>query len=924
MGRVAAGKGCAKRGPMERNLFRYILVHSKSDQVLIFGIALLSQLFYFVSLDLPKTIINVIQGKGFLSPDSKQRVLDWTFEPAAWLRGLGLPEEVTVFPGVELDQLTYLWVLSFIFLVFVFINGGFKYLINTMKGRLGERMLRRLRFELVDRVLRFPIPYLRRMKQAEIATMIKDEVEPLGGFIGDAIVQPVYLGGQAITALLFIMVQSLWLGMLAFSIVLAQAFIIPKLRVRVLILGKQRQITARQLAGRVAELVDGAGEVHAHDTSNYERADISDRLGLIYRIRFEIYQRKFAVKFLNNFLAQLTPFLFYLIGGYLALRGGGIDVGGLVAALIAYKDLPGPIKELIDWDQQRTDVQIKYDQVIEQFAPGELLDPRLQEPDAEETFSVNGRLAVSNLVVAEDGRTRALDGANFTLDLPRRVAVIGPSGGGKEALGIALARLIRPAAGRIALNDQDWAELPEAVTGRRMTYVPQDAFIFPGTVRDNLLYGVKHRPVRPRERDAQTEAAWAKAVAEARRAGNPDLDPQADWIDYAALGVEGPEGVDKCLIAALRRVDMEDEVYHLGLVGTIDPEREPDLARRVLEARASLMRRLADSDLGRLVEPFHPDRYNNNASLAENLLFGTPVGPTFDPDRLPENPYMAEIIREAGIGEDLLAMGLKIAETMVELFADLPPGHPFFEQFSFISAESLPDFQTIVQRVANQGADQLEPMDRAKLLALPFKYVEARHRLGLIAEDRQARLIQARRLFAENLPPSLRGTVEFFDPERYNAASTLQDNILFGRLVYGQAQAASRIGALITEVLDSTGLRGAVTAIGLQFQVGIGGKRLSASQRQKLALARALVKRPDFLGIGEATAVMDVPTQNRVMTAVLNEFENRALFWVLHRASLARQFDHVLVVSGGRVVEHGTPQALDRPGSAFADLARED
>ncbi|HEX6101429.1 MAG TPA: ATP-binding cassette domain-containing protein [Alphaproteobacteria bacterium] len=909
---------------MERNLFRYILIHSKTDQVIIFFVALVSQVFYFISLDLPKTIINVIQGKGFPSPDARQRVLDLSFNTPGWLRGMGLPEKVTLFGGFELDQLSYLWALSLIFLVFVFINGGFKYQINTMKGRLGERMLRRLRFELVDRVLRFPLPYLRRMKQAEIATMIKDEVEPLGGFIGDAIVQPVYLGGQAITALIFIMVQSFWLGLLALGIVLAQAFIIPKLRVRVLILGKQRQLTARQLAGRVAELVDGAIEVHAHDTSNYERADIAARLGLIYRIRFEIYQRKFAVKFLNNFLAQLTPFLFYLIGGYLALRGGGIDVGGLVAALIAYKDLPGPIKELIDWDQQRTDVQIKYDQVIEQFAPGQLLDPELQAPGADIPFSVQGTLNVSNVVVTEDGRTRALDSVNFSLDLPRRVAIVGPSGGGKEALGMTLARLVHPTAGRISLGELDWAALPESITGRRMSYVPQDAFIFPGTVRENLLYGVKHRPVRPRPLDAQTEAARAKAVAEARRAGNPEDDPEDDWIDYEAIGVSGPEELDKSLIGALRRVDMEDEVYHLGLVGAIDPEREPDLARRVLEARATLLRRLAESDLGRLVEPFHPERYNNNASLAENLLFGTPVGATFDPDRLPENPYMAEVIRAAGIGDDLMAMGLKIAETMVELFADLPPGHPFFEQFSFISAESLPEYQTILQRIAKQGVESMDANDRARLLALPFKYVEARHRLGLITPERQERLIAARRLFARNLPDRLRGTVEFFDPERYNAASSLQDNILFGRLVYGQAQAASRIGALITEVLDSTGLRTAVTAIGLQFQVGVAGKRLSASQRQKLALARALVKRPDFLVIGEATAVMDGPTQNRVMSAVLAEFEGRALFWVLHRASLARQFDHVLVVRGGRVVEHGAPASLDRPDSSFAELARED
>jgi putative ABC transport system ATP-binding protein len=49
-------------------------------------------------------------------------------------------------------------------------------------------MLRRLRYELTDRVLRFPLIHFRKVKQAEVATMIKDEVEPLGGFIGDAFI----------------------------------------------------------------------------------------------------------------------------------------------------------------------------------------------------------------------------------------------------------------------------------------------------------------------------------------------------------------------------------------------------------------------------------------------------------------------------------------------------------------------------------------------------------------------------------------------------------------------------------------------------------------------------------------------------------------------------------------------------------------
>ena len=143
-------------------------------------------------------------------------------------------------------------------------------------------------------------------------------------------------------------------------------------------LGRERQLTARELAGRVGEIVDGISAIHINDTSNYERADIGSRLGRIFKIRYDIYQWKFFVKFLNNFIAQVTPFLFYAIGGYLALQGR-MDVGQLVAVIAAYKDLPSPIKDLIDWDQQRVDVQVKYTQVVEQFTVSDLLNPKLQE-----------------------------------------------------------------------------------------------------------------------------------------------------------------------------------------------------------------------------------------------------------------------------------------------------------------------------------------------------------------------------------------------------------------------------------------------------------------------------------------------------------------------------------------------------------------
>ncbi len=442
---------------MQISLFSYIWQHTKRQQLYILLIVLLSMPFYFLSLDLPKTIVNLpIQGKGFPAETSTQPFLQITTDC------FGFCEEMTLFGGFDLERWPYLVGLSLLFLALVCINGWFKFYINVYKGRLGERMLRRLRYELVDRVLRFPPGHFKRVKASEMATMVKDEVEPLGGFIGDAYVQPVFLGGQAITALVFILVQNLYLGLIAFFIVLLQALVIPRLRKRLLVLGKQRQLTARDLAGRVGEIVDGIQEIRVNDTSNWERADLSSRLGRIFFIRFELYNRKFFVKFLNNFLSQVTPFLFYLVGGWFALKGT-LDVGQLVAVIAAYKDLPSPIKELIDWDQQRQDVEIKYTQVIEQFAPDGMLPDGIQKPQRETPARIGGPIEVSRVSVTDDTGARLIETVSLSLQPGERVAAVGPVNAGGESLAEALVRLLIPTAGRIrvaGIDLQSASEVP--------------------------------------------------------------------------------------------------------------------------------------------------------------------------------------------------------------------------------------------------------------------------------------------------------------------------------------------------------------------------------------------------------------------------------------------------------------------------------
>jgi putative ABC transport system ATP-binding protein len=859
---------------LEPSVYRFILRHSLRQQIFLLFLTLASFPFLYYSLELPKTIVNrAIGGKHF-------------------------PQ---VFLGMSFDQIPYLLTLCGVFLALVFVNGGLKYYINTFKGQLGERMLRRFRYALYLRLLRFPPSYFHKTSSAQIIPMITTECEQLGGFIGDAFVLPVFQGGTLLTLIFFMFMQDPILGAAAVALYPIQGYIIPKLQFVVNQLGKRRIRTIRVVADRVQETAAGIAEIQANDTVKLHLSNFAHLMGTIYDIRFEIYRRKFFVKFLNNFIAQLTPFFFYAIGGYLVITGP-LSFGALVAVLAAYKDLASPWKELLDFYQNNQNSRITYDQIVEQFAPSNLVDAQILLAEPETIPHLSGELAVANLSLAGDDKSRLVDAVSFTLALDEHVAVIGQAGGGKDELALLLGRLAQPSSGRITAGGVDFASLPLAVVGRRIGYVDATPYLFTGTLRDNLLLGLRHRPVLPPSYSEEVAKIRAKELIEARRAGNIDFDIDADWIDYEGAGAVDAQELLVRIAEVLAELGFEEDVYAFGLRGRVDPAANPELAARLLEVT-------------NLVETYDPERFNTNATVAENLLFGTPIGPIFEFDALADNKYVRQVLDKVGLTDDLVQAGREVAATMVEIFADLPPDHEFFEQYSFISANDLPDFKTILGALDGGGGRTLTEEQRCKLLSLPLKLIAARHRLDVLDERMQQRLLEARRAFRADLPQDASDQIAFFDPAAYNAAGSLQDNILFGKVAHGESDATARVPAVLREVLDELALRPAVIDVGLDYNVGTAGSRLSLGQRQRAAIARAVLKRPDLMILNEATSALDGQAQAKVMEGLFGEFTGRCMVWVLHRASLARNFDRVLVMSAGKLQEQGRFAELDHKDS---------
>jgi putative ABC transport system ATP-binding protein len=869
---------------LDSSIYAYVLHYSLREQVYLVVVTLLSFPFLYYSLDLPKLIVNrAISGKDL---------------PAHFL-------------GWELKQIPYLILLCVIFLVLVLINGWFKLHLNVKKGQIGERMLRRLRYQLYERVLRFPLDHFDRTATGQVIAMMTGELEPVGGFIGDAFALPISQAGTLLTIFAFMFIQDPILGAAAVMLYPLQGYLIPKMQRIVRRLGRERVRKVRVLSDRIGETISARSEIRANDGAAYQLADISQRLGEIYDIRFEIYNRKFFIKFLNNMIGNLTPFLFFLIGGYFVINGE-LSFGALVAVLAAYKDLSSPWKELLDFYQNQQDVAIKYEQVIEQFHVPEMLDKRSLLEAPEQVEPVHGEITAVNLNVVDSDGIHLLEAVNFDFPLGTNVAIVGQGSSGRNLVPQLFARLVTPTSGRLCIGETDINTVPLAVTGRRIGYVGPITYLFSASVRDNLLLGLRHRPPKlPNE---------GRALEEASKSGNSEFDVAGEWIDYRQAGVADADALDARIAEVLQLVDLEEDIHLFGLRGRLDPARQPETAQRLLDARRVLADRLTGGGFAHLVERFDPDRYSTNSPVSLNLLFGTPIGPAFEGDALARNPYVKSVLDKLGLTHDLIEVGAGVARVMIELLAGLRPEHEFFEEFGFISADELPIFEGILKRMEMAGIQSLLQPPRERLLSLALKLVAARDPLDLLDEQMQERILHARRAFAEGLPQGLRGSVEFFDPQRYNAAAPVQENVLFGTVVRGELGGRERIQEAITEVLDELGLRRALIEVGLDYPVGTGGSRLSDAQRQKLAIAAALLKRPDLLALNDATAVLDGAAENLILERLKTEFAERTLVWSLARPRLAPAFDRVLVMEHGRLVDQGPPAELEKPGNALAPL----
>jgi ATP-binding cassette subfamily B protein len=109
---------------------------------------------------------------------------------------------------------------------------------------------------------------------------------------------------------------------------------------------------------------------------------------------------------------------------------------------------------------------------------------------------------------------------------------------------------------------------------------------------------------------------------------------------------------------------------------------------------------------------------------------------------------------------------------------------------------------------------------------------------------------------------------------------------------------------------------------GLDTVVGDRGHRLSGGEKQRLAIARLLLKGPGLIVLDEATAHLDSESEQALQRALDEALRDRSALVIAHRLSTVRHADQILVVDGGTVVERGTHHELVAAGGLYSELYR--
>lgn len=808
----------------------------------------------------------VLYGRGKL-----QALLLFTSVVMVFARVLPLEMQKRIInDAIQLRKVELLLIYCGIYLAAVILASGLKFLVNYLQSLIGQRAAAEMRKQLYHHILSLPLGFFRRTQPGMVVSSLMTELATAGDFIGVAVAVPfislMTLG--AVTGYL------LWLNpllaLISFSAYPFGIFLIPWLQKKANRANQERVDHSRDLASKIAESVSGIHEIQGNGAFRLENAKFDRMVDLLTDVRIRWNLFRFGIKVSNNFFSNLSPFIIFILGGYLAIQGQ-LELGALVAFLSAQEKLNDPWREMLDFYQGYQDARVTYQRTMQYFdaEPEFFLEPTGRPP-----FDLASNIEIRNLKFETETGVALLNDVTVSLKPGEHLALIGFSGSGKSTLALCVGQLYKYTGGSVLLGDREVAALTKKDVVENLGFVSQTPFIFEGTIEENLLYACRAR---------------ISGEEDSREGRLPDLDGMIEVLQQTGLFVD---------------------VLRLGLNTVLTANRsDEELASRIVRVRRHFQTRYG-KELSDDVEFIDESRYLYHSSLLENLLFGTPQRGGFAGKNVLKDPFFKAFFEQTDLTRPLMALGAALARQTIDIVGNLPHDEVFFAQ-SPIGAEEVADFKALLKRLKQSPLHDLSAEDREMLLDLALRFAPRKHKMAALPGSLERAILEGRLKLRERISRDDPTALSFYDVSQYMYSQTILNNILFGKTKSSSLQSQERINQSVIQLLIAEDLLEVILAIGMKFPVGSKGDKLSGGQRQKLAIARILLKDPKIIVLDEATSALDNNSQARIQSLLESRLKGRTtVLAVMHRLDIIKKYDKIAVMKTGKIIELGTYDEL--------------
>ncbi|MFD0290278.1 ABC transporter ATP-binding protein [Streptomyces sp. NPDC127118] len=406
--------------------------------------------------------------------------------------------------GVSQLALGAVWAASALALVVVLVQWAAQIGETRMTGRTGERVLYSLRLKIFAQLQRLGLDYYERELTGRIMTRMTTDVDALSTFLQTglvtAFVSVVTFFGIMVALLVldvqlalvvFATLPLLVVGTFFFRRKSVKAYELARERISVVNADLQESVSGLRIVQAFRREHDGA-QRFAERSDHYREARVRGQWLISVYFPF--------VQLLSSVAAAAV-----LIVGAGRVDNGTLTTGALVAYLLYIDLFFAPVQQLsqvFDGYQQATVSLGRIQELLREPTSTDAADEPL------DVLSLRGEIAFEDVSFAYgsgDGAEEALAGVDLRIPAGQTVAFVGETGAGKSTLVKLVARFYDPTGGRVTADGTDLRRLDLTAYRHRLGVVPQEAYLFEGTVRDAIAYG------RPEATDAQVESA-ARAV----------------------------------------------------------------------------------------------------------------------------------------------------------------------------------------------------------------------------------------------------------------------------------------------------------------------------------------------------------------------------------------------------------------------------